>query len=52
MNFEAKLQKALQWSNNVIVLDDKKSLYTIKDFMKIDIYLDLEKLEKRICNDF
>jgi hypothetical protein len=45
MNFEARLQKALKWSNNVIILGDKKSLYTINDFMKIDIYMVLETLE-------
>lgn len=52
LNFEVKLQKALKWSNNVILYGDKKSLYTIKDFMKIDIYMDLESLENKICNDF
>ncbi len=31
---------------------ERKSLYTIKDFMKIDICIDLESLENRICKDF
>ena len=47
-----KLQKVLQWSKYAIEKGSKQSLYTIKDFMKIDIYIDLESLENRICNDF